>query len=120
MESSRRRRRTRADLTAIAVGTGPGPYTGLRVGLVTARVLASALGIPVHGVCTLDVIAADGGSLGGGPRVPRRHRRAAQGGLLGALLRRRGAQSGDLRVSAPAELPVGYPIAGEGPVRYPS
>jgi tRNA threonylcarbamoyladenosine biosynthesis protein TsaB len=50
---------SRADLTAVAVGVGPGPYTGLRVGVVTARVLGAVLGIPVHGVCTLDVIAAD-------------------------------------------------------------
>jgi tRNA threonylcarbamoyladenosine biosynthesis protein TsaB len=50
---------TRADLTAVATGTGPGPYTGLRAGLVTARVLGSALGIAVYGVGTLDVIAAD-------------------------------------------------------------
>ena len=47
------------DLTGIVVGVGPGPYTGLRVGVVTARVLGAALGIPVYGVCTLDVIAAD-------------------------------------------------------------
>jgi len=49
----------RGDLTGVAVGVGPGPYTGLRVGIVTAKVLAAALGIPVYGVCTLDVIAAD-------------------------------------------------------------
>ena len=48
---------SRADLTAVAVGVGPGPYTGLRVGVVTARVLGAVLGIPVHGLCSLDVIA---------------------------------------------------------------
>src|SRR4249919_2263367 len=48
----------RQDLTALAVGTGPGPFTGLRVGLVTARTLALALEIPAYGVCTLDILAA--------------------------------------------------------------
>jgi tRNA threonylcarbamoyladenosine biosynthesis protein TsaB len=50
---------TASELDAIAVGVGPGPFTGLRVGLVTARAMADALRIDVYGVCTLDVIAAD-------------------------------------------------------------
>jgi tRNA threonylcarbamoyladenosine biosynthesis protein TsaB len=51
----------RSDLGAVAVGVGPGPYTGLRVGVVTARVLGSVLGLPVHGVCSLDIMAASVG-----------------------------------------------------------
>jgi tRNA threonylcarbamoyladenosine biosynthesis protein TsaB len=49
---------SRGDLTGVAVGVGPGPYTGLRVGVVTARVLGAVLSVPVHGVCSLDVIAS--------------------------------------------------------------
>jgi tRNA threonylcarbamoyl adenosine modification protein YeaZ len=48
----------RADLRAIVAGLGPGPYTGLRVGLVTATALAHALDIPAYGVCSLDAIGA--------------------------------------------------------------
>lgn len=47
----------RQQLTSVVVGTGPAPFTGLRVGLVTARTLALALGIPAHGVPSLDAIA---------------------------------------------------------------
>jgi tRNA threonylcarbamoyl adenosine modification protein YeaZ len=47
------------DLDALVTGTGPGPFTGLRVGMVTAAALGDGLGISVHGVCTLDAIAAD-------------------------------------------------------------
>jgi tRNA threonylcarbamoyl adenosine modification protein YeaZ len=78
------------DLTGIAVGVGPGPYTGLRAGLVTARVLGSALGVPVHGACTLDVIA-----------------RAAASGLAGAAA---GARAGFAAGSA-ADGPAGVTAA---------
>ena len=44
------------DLEAIVVGCGPGPFTGLRVGMATAAAYGHALGLPVHGVCSLDAI----------------------------------------------------------------
>lgn len=46
------------DAEAIAVGSGPGPFTGLRAGMVTAAALGHALGVPVHPVCGLDAVAA--------------------------------------------------------------
>lgn len=46
------------DLGAVVVGCGPGPFTGLRVGMATASAFGQALGIPVHGVCTHDAVAA--------------------------------------------------------------
>jgi len=49
--------RTPAEVTAVVAGTGPGPFTGLRIGLVTARTFAFARGIPVFGVCSLDALA---------------------------------------------------------------
>ena len=47
-----------AGVDAIAVGVGPGPFTGLRVGVAAAAVLAEALGVGVRGVCSLDVLAS--------------------------------------------------------------
>ncbi len=49
---------TARDLTAVAVGVGPGPYTGLRVGIVTAAALAHAAGVPAYAVCSLDALVA--------------------------------------------------------------
>jgi tRNA threonylcarbamoyl adenosine modification protein YeaZ len=47
---------TMQDLGGVVVGCGPGPFTGLRVGMATAAAYGHALGVPVHGVCTLDAI----------------------------------------------------------------
>lgn len=47
-----------ADLEAVVAGTGPGPFTGLRVGLMTAAAWADAGDVPAYGVCSLDGIAA--------------------------------------------------------------
>ena len=46
-----------ADLAGIVVGIGPGPFTGLRVGIVTAQTLGYVLDVPVRGVCSLDIVA---------------------------------------------------------------
>jgi tRNA threonylcarbamoyl adenosine modification protein YeaZ len=46
-----------SDLAAVAVGLGPGPFTSLRVGIVTAAALADALAVPMYGVCSLDALA---------------------------------------------------------------
>jgi len=46
----------RADLAGIVVGTGPGAFTGLRVGIATAKGLAHGLGIPLVGVSTAEAL----------------------------------------------------------------
>lgn len=56
--------KTVSDVTSVAVGVGPGPFTGLRVGVVAAAVLAEVLGVPIKGVCSLDVLAAQAVSDG--------------------------------------------------------
>ena len=50
--------RTLKDLNAVAVSMGPGSYTGLRIGVSTAKGLCYALDIPLLAVSTLDAMAS--------------------------------------------------------------
>jgi len=52
-------------LTGIAVATGPGSFTGLRIGMSVAKGLCLALGIPIVGIPTLDIITYAVGDPGG-------------------------------------------------------
>jgi tRNA threonylcarbamoyladenosine biosynthesis protein TsaB len=106
----------RGDLTAIAVGTGPGPYTGLRAGLITARVLGRALDLPVDGVCTLDIIAAAVAPPGGEFLVATDARRKE---LYWARYSAAGERLDGPQVCPATDLPAGLPVAGEGALLYP-
>lgn len=63
-----------SEIGLVAVGVGPGPFTGLRVGVAFARSLAHALGIPVVGAVTLDVMARAHPHPGGTTVVTRSRR----------------------------------------------
>lgn len=114
----------RHDLTAVVCGVGPGPFTGLRVGVVTGLVLARSLDLPTpDGVCSLDALAH---------AVVGRH----EGELLVATDARRKevywaryavAAHGARRLEGPdvsraADLPRAVrdlPTVGRGPALYP-
>jgi tRNA threonylcarbamoyl adenosine modification protein YeaZ len=100
----------------IVVGLGPGPFTGLRVGIVTAKTMGHALGVPVHGVCSLDALATPGGAVATDAR--RREVYWARYDAAGARVEGPAvAKPGDV---AEALRAAGVThVAGEGPRRYP-
>lgn len=112
---------SRTELTGVAVGVGPGPFTGLRVGLVTARALGDALGVPVHGVCTLDILAATvvaGGAPGPFAVATDARRREVYWARYDVTGRREGEPAVD-RPAEIAERLAGLGVAGQGPLLYP-
>ena len=99
------------NIDQVIVGMGPGPFTGLRTGIIFAQSFAFAQGLPVHGVCSLDAIAF-------GIDLPEF--------IVATDARRKelywakyvdGKRMGDPLVSAPSEIPK-LPIFGEGAVKY--
>ena len=93
------------DLDGLAVGIGPGSFTGVRIGLATARGLSFGLDLPVAGVPTLAALAA--GAPGATPVIDARRREVF-------VLR------GEARVMLPTELrpAAGDVLVGSGAVRY--
>ena len=111
---------TPTELTHVVCGLGPGPFTGLRVGIVTARVLAFTTGAALHGVCSLDALAADGptGEVLVATDARRKEvywaRYAVSPGSVRALTL--------AAVDRPADLPEqvrALPTLGRGPLLYP-
>ena len=109
----------RQDVTAVAVGVGPGPFTGLRVGLVTARTLGLALDVPVYGVCTLDVLAAEAVDTGAvhGPFLVATDARRKE--VYWASYDETGARLDGPHVAPPADVATDAPVVGAGARLYP-
>lgn len=104
------------DVERIGVGVGPGPFTGLRVGIATAQTFGLALGVPVVGVCSLDVIALSACQIFDQPFAvaldARRHE------VYWARYDASGLRVDGPRVGPPSQLPD-LPVASPGVPEYP-
>lgn len=98
-------------ITGIVTGVGPGPYTGLRVGVVTAVTMGQALDVPVAGVCSLDGI---GWRIRDGIVATDARRREVFAALYAG-----GARVAGPVVVAPTQMPWTGPVFGPAVTRYP-
>lgn len=108
----------------IAVGLGPGSFTGLRIGLATARALGLSCDVPLSGICTLDALGR-----GLAEAAPGSSRLAVidarRGEVFAALYSATGERLWDPSVSAPEDLakraadaPGPLLAAGSGALRF--
>lgn len=103
----------RTAIGAIGVGTGPGPFTGLRIGLVTAAALSDALGVPAYEACSLDVLARGRGEV---VVVTDARRREVYWAAYDAA----GVRVAGPSVDLPAEVPTeSRPLRGPATAQYP-
>lgn len=118
-----------ADVELVAVGTGPGPFTSLRVGIITARTFALARSVPVLGVPSHDAVAHEWYLAGGeGPLLVATDARRKE--VYATVYEQVVADEAELLwraargpvVTRAADLPDGdrsLPTAGRGPSLYP-
>lgn len=109
-----------SDITEVAVGLGPGPFTGLRVGIVTGHTIASLAGSTMHGLCSLDVVArqwVDSGDAPTGGFVIASDARRKE--LYWARYDATGRRLDGPNVGGPESLPAGLPVAGPGSNAFP-
>ena len=112
-------RAAKEKIDQVIVGMVPGPFTGLRTGIIFAKAFAFARGLPVHGVCSLDAIAFDIASdieseFSESEFIVATDARRKE--LYWARYRA-GKRIGDPVVTAPVEIPK-LPIFGEGALKY--
>lgn len=120
---------TAADLDAIAVGTGPGSFTGLRIGMATAKGLAFACGVPMWTASSLAALAEDTRAMAPAAKVIVALMDARRGEVFAGIYRSTDGgltAVGDERTMAPGDLaqtiaepPSEVAVVGEGAKRYP-
>jgi len=111
------------EVTDVVCGLGPGPFTGLRVGIITARVFALATGARLRGMCSLDALAyaASPGEVLVATDARRKEVYWARYAVAPEALDPVTALS-EPSVARPADLPARVrtlPTAGRGPILYP-